>query len=110
MENRKTNKSYSPEFRARAVRLAQEQGGEHAWQWAAIPSTAGKIGCDGMSFASPTRASRASSLDRRGVSSPKRTLSRQPQTSRSEPWAARRGEGAALPREKSSPKEPNAQP
>jgi len=46
MENRKTSKSYSPEFRARAVRMVQEHGGEHASQWAAISSIAGKIGCN----------------------------------------------------------------
>ena len=46
MESRKTGKSYSPEFRARAVRKVQEHGGEHASQWAAITSIAGKIGCN----------------------------------------------------------------
>ena len=46
MESRKTSKSYSPEFRARAVRMVQEHGGEHASQWAAITSIAGKIGCN----------------------------------------------------------------
>ena len=47
MENRKTSKSYSPEFRERAVRMVQEHGGEHASQWAAITSIAAKIGCNG---------------------------------------------------------------
>ena len=42
----KTSKSHSPEFRARAVRMVQEHGGEHASQWAAITSIAGKIGCN----------------------------------------------------------------
>src|SRR5208283_4567118 len=46
METRKmTSKSYSPEVRARAVRMAQEHQGEHASQWAAISSIAAKIGC-----------------------------------------------------------------
>jgi|SRR5271157_4004048 len=41
----KTNKSYSPEVRARAVRMVQEHQGEHASQWAAISSIAAKFGC-----------------------------------------------------------------
>ena len=40
----KTTK-YSPEIRERAVRLVFEQQKEHASQWSAIESIAGKIGC-----------------------------------------------------------------
>lgn len=36
---------YSPEVRERAVRMVQEHGPEHASQWAAITSIAGKLGC-----------------------------------------------------------------
>ena len=36
---------YSPEVRERAVRLVVEHEGEHASQWAAICSVAGKIDC-----------------------------------------------------------------
>lgn len=36
---------YSPEVRARAVRLVFERQGEHRSQWAAIESVAAKIGC-----------------------------------------------------------------
>ena len=46
MENRKMSKRSSPEFRVRAVHMVQEHGGEHASQWAAITSIAGKIGCN----------------------------------------------------------------
>src|ERR671918_3229548 len=45
MEPRKTAKTYSPEVRARAVRMVTEHQGEHSSQWAAIGSIAAKIGC-----------------------------------------------------------------
>lgn len=38
-------KKYSPEVRERAVRMVREHGPEHASQWAAITSIAGKFGC-----------------------------------------------------------------
>src|SRR5918999_5643342 len=47
MEPRKTARTYSPEVRARAVRMVAEHQGDHASQWAAICSIAAKIGCSG---------------------------------------------------------------
>ena len=41
----KTSNRFSPEVRQRAVRMVPEHGGDHASQWAAIGSIAGKIGC-----------------------------------------------------------------
>lgn len=36
---------YSPEVRERAVRMVREHLPEHASEWAAIQSIAGKLGC-----------------------------------------------------------------
>ncbi len=42
--NKKPSNKFSPEVRARAVRMARERRGDHASQWASI---AAKIGCSG---------------------------------------------------------------
>ena len=42
---KKTSNRFSPEVRQRAVRMVLEHGADHASQWAAIGSIAGKIGC-----------------------------------------------------------------
>ncbi len=55
METKKTAKTYSPEVRARAVRMVTEHQGEHASQWAAIGSIAAKIGCSGETLRSWVR-------------------------------------------------------
>ncbi len=43
----KTSARYSPEVRARAVRMVQEHQGEYTSQWSTIVSIASKIGCTG---------------------------------------------------------------
>jgi transposase-like protein len=45
MEKQKSSVRYSAEVRARAVWMVLEHAGDHASQWAAIGSIAGKIGC-----------------------------------------------------------------
>ena len=44
---KKTLAKYSPEVRARAVRMVLEHQGEYVSQWSAIVSIASKIGCTG---------------------------------------------------------------
>ena len=41
----KTTNKFSPEVRARAVRMVLDQQGEYSSRWAAVSSIAAKIGC-----------------------------------------------------------------
>ena len=46
----KTTNKFSPEVRARAVRLVLEHEKDHPSRWAAVMSIAAKIGCSGQTL------------------------------------------------------------
>ena len=63
---------FSPELRQRAIRLVLESEGEHASQWAAIVSVAGKIGCTPETLRKWVRQSERDSGKRAGLTSGER--------------------------------------
>jgi transposase-like protein len=90
MEAKKTTNKFSPEVRARAVRMVQEHHSEYASQWAkgasgsgtrsvldmrpegAITSIAAKIGCTGETLRSWVRQAERDTGDRAGLTSDER--------------------------------------
>jgi transposase len=72
MEKQKTSVRYSPEVRARAVRMVLEHGGDHASQWAAIGSIAAKIGCTGETLRKWVRQAERDQGIRPGLTSDER--------------------------------------
>jgi transposase len=67
-----TSKRYSPEVQERAVRMVFEHSTDHASQWAAIQSIAGKLGCTTESLRRWVRQAERDQGKRAGLTSDER--------------------------------------
>jgi transposase-like protein len=63
---------YSPEVRERAVRMVLEHQHEHASQWSAIESIAGKIGCTAQTLCNWVRQAERDQGSRAGLTTAER--------------------------------------
>jgi transposase len=64
----KTTNKFSPEVRARAVRMVLDHAGEHPSRWAAVASIATKIGCTPQTLHDWVKKAEVDSGRRAGVS------------------------------------------
>jgi len=62
-----TTNKFSPEVRARAVRMVLDHEGEHASRWSAVSSIAAKIGCSAHTLLEWVKKAEVDSGNRGGV-------------------------------------------
>lgn len=65
----KTANKFSPEVRARAVRMVLDHEGEHSSRWAAVSSIAAKIGCTAQTLNEWVKEAEVDSGKRTGLPS-----------------------------------------